>query len=204
MSRLDVNRQFRKRDCMTRKLSDMDLEELWQLFPICLEQHNECWKTWYKEELAILQAILPSNVIKRISHIGSTSINTIWAKPTVDILIEVINGYDLQYIANILVHKGYLCMNKSKNRISLNKGYTINGFAEKVYHLHISYEGDNAELYFRDYLIENVNIAKKYEKLKLELWKKYEHNRDAYTDAKTDFIVKYTKQAEALYKNRYR
>lgn len=70
--------------------------------------------------------------------------------------------------------------------------------------MHISYEGDNAELYFRDYLIENVNIAKKYEKLKLELWKKYEHNRDAYTDAKTDFIVKYTKQAEALYKNRYR
>ena len=95
-------------------------------------------------------------------------------------------------------------MNKSENRISLNKGYTINGFAEKVYHLHISYEGDNAELYFRDYLIENVSIAKKYEKLKLELWKKYEYNRDAYTDAKTDFIVKYTEQAEALYKNRYR
>ena len=25
---------------MTRKLSDMNLEELWQLFSICLEQHN--------------------------------------------------------------------------------------------------------------------------------------------------------------------
>ena len=189
---------------MAKALSDMSLEELWQLFPIRLEQHNECWKTWYKEELAILKATLPSNAIKRISHIGSTSINTIWAKPTVDILIEAINGYDLQYIANILVHQGYLCMNKSEDRISLNKGYTINGFAEKVYHLHIRHEGDNAELYFRDYLIENVSIAKKYEKLKLALWKKYEYNRDAYTDAKTDFVEKHTKQAQLLYKDRYR
>lgn len=58
--------------------------------------------------------------------------------------------------------------------------------------MHISYEGNNAEFYFRDYLIENVTIAKK-----------YEYNRDAHTDAKTNFIVKYTKQAKVLYKNRY-
>lgn len=29
---------------------------------------------------------------------------------------------------------------------------------------------------------------KKYEELKLSLWKKYEHNRDGYTEAKTEFI----------------
>lgn len=76
---------------MTKNLSDMTLEELWQLFPILLEQHNECWQTWYSEELALLKNILPSDKVKRISHVGSTSINTIWAKPIVDILIEVIN-----------------------------------------------------------------------------------------------------------------
>ncbi len=71
-------------------------------------------------------------------------------------------------------------------RASFNKGYTLDGFAEKVFHLHLRYSEDNDELYFRDYLIENPDIAKEYEKLKLGLWKKYEHDRDAYTEAKTD------------------
>ncbi|MBO5492582.1 MAG: GrpB family protein, partial [Pyramidobacter sp.] len=43
-----------------------------------------------------------------------------------------------------------------------------------------------------------------YETLKLELWKRYEHDRDAYTDAKTDFIRKWTTEARAVYGIRYR
>jgi hypothetical protein len=42
-----------------------------------------------------------------------------------------------------------------------------------------------------------------YEKLKLELKNRYEHNRDAYTNAKNDFIIKYSKIAKEKYKNRY-
>lgn len=52
--------------------------------------------------------------------------------------------------------------------------------------------GDNDEIYFRDYLNERFDVAKEYEFLKLKLWKKYGFNRDAYTNAKTDFIKKYT------------
>ena len=66
-----------------------------------------------------------------------------------------------------------------------------------------SYEGDHDELYFRDYLQEHPAVAKNYEQLKLSLWKQYEHNRDAYTDSKTDFIKKYTKEAKKLYGRRY-
>ncbi|MBO5774206.1 MAG: GrpB family protein, partial [Clostridia bacterium] len=53
------------------------------------------------------------------------------------------------------------------------------------------------------YLIEHSDVAKEYEDLKLNLWKKYEHNRDAYTNAKTEFVKKYTEKAKALYGNRY-
>ena len=35
--------------------------------------------------------------------------------------------------------------------------------------------------------------------MKLELWKKHEHNRDAYTEAKTDFIRKWTAEARRIY-----
>lgn len=59
------------------------------------------------------------------------------------------------------------------------------------------------ELYFRDYLMEHASIAAEYEKMKLKLWKEYEFNRDGYTNAKTDFIQKYTEQARAVYQGRY-
>ena len=47
------------------------------------------------------------------------------------------------------------------------------------------------------------NAAKEYETLKLSLWKKYEHDRDAYTYAKTDFISRWTHQSRKEYGNRY-
>ena len=54
----------------------------------------------------------------------------------------------------------------------------------RVFHIHIRLSGDNDELYFRDFMNDNYQLAKEYEKLKLSLWKQYEHNRDAYTNAK--------------------
>ena len=94
-------------------------------------------------------------------------------------------------------------MSQTENRLSFNKGYTENGFGERVFHLHLRYAGDNNELYFRDYLIEHPDVAKEYEELKLKLWKKYEHNRDGYTNAKTEMVKQYTEKARILYGNRY-
>lgn len=72
-----------------------------------------------------------------------------------------------------------------------------------MYHLHIRFEGDNNEIYFRDYLNDHAEVAKEYEGLKLDLWKKYEHNRDAYTETKTEFVEKWTSRARLLYGERY-
>ena len=173
---------------MKKKLSEMTLEELWQLFPIILTEHNPLWSEWYKKEERILSERLPRNEIKRIGHIGSTAIDTIWAKPTVDILVEANQNADWKNLENKITECGYDAMSREDGRISFHKGYTEDGFAEKVFHLHLRRAGINDELYFRDYLIDNPIVAKEYEKMKLELWKKYEHNRDAYTESKTEFI----------------
>lgn len=181
---------------MAKKLSEMTLEELWQLFPIVLTKHQECWESWYQEEAVLLQKVLPHDMVKWISHIGSTAVANIWAKPIVDILLEISQESDMQKIKDILKENGWICMSQSGDRMSFNKGYTEQGFAEKVYHLHLRYEGDNDELYFRDYLNEYPDVAKKYEKMKLELWKQYEHDRDRYTEAKAEFVAKYTEKAK--------
>ena len=184
-----------------KKLSEMTLEELWRLFPIFLSRHQDCWSKWYSEEEVLLKSVLPQ--FERISHIGSTSIFAIWAKPIIDILVEIPKESDLPDYKALIINSGYVCMSQSEDRISFNKGYTEHGFSERVFHLHLRYKGDNDELYFRDYLVEHTEAAKEYEELKLRLWKKYEHNRDAYTDAKTEFVKKYTEKARELYGNRY-
>ncbi len=186
---------------MGKKILEMSLEELWQLFPIYLTEHKEYWNDWYVKEEAFLKSLL--NQPARISHIGSTALCSIWAKSIIDILVEVPEECSLLRIKDLLVNNGYLCMSQSAHRISFNKGYTEHGFARKVFHLHLRYMGDNDELYFRDYLMEHGDIAKQYEKMKRKLWKEYEHNRSAYTDAKSDFVKKYTSEGKVVYKNRY-
>lgn len=187
---------------MGKKLSEMSLEELWQLFPIILTEHRECWKLWYAEEEAALREAVPQ--AERISHIGSTAVGSIWAKPIVDILVEVPAGCALEDLKAPLLANGYLCMSEDGERASFNKGYTEHGFAERVFHLHLRYAGDHDELYFRDYLVDHPDIAADYEKLKLRLWKEYEHDRDGYTGAKTAFVRSCTAKAAPVYAYKYR
>ena len=188
---------------MGKELSEMTLAELWELFPIFLVQHDDKWKNYYKEIKALIMDLLPDYPVERISHIGSTAIQGLWAKNIVDVMVEISEKADMEELAHVMERNGFIGMSAETNRISLNKGYTKEGFADKVYHIHLRYTGDNDELYFRDYLNEHPQVAKDYESLKLELWKKYEHDRDAYTDAKTEFIRKWTTEARRIYGDRW-
>lgn len=186
---------------MGKKLSEMTLEELWQLFPIFLTEPQPHWKAWYEEEAESLREVLPA--MAQLHHVGSTSVGSIWAKPIVDILVEASCERDLPGYEKLILQRGYRCMSREGNRLSFNKGYTEEGFAQRVFHLHLRVRGDNDELYFRDYLKDHPDIAGEYESLKVNLWKRYEHDRDGYTNAKTAFVKKYTEQAKSLYKGRY-
>ena len=189
---------------MGKELSEMTLEELWQLFPIYLVEPQDSWSKKYKEVEKLLQKALKDFSVERISHVGSTSIKGIWAKDIIDVLVEITSDENLQTISQELQQYGFTEMWTDDKHISFNKGYTTEGFADSVYHVHVRYAGDNDELYFRDYLNDYPELAKEYEQMKLELWKKYEHNRDAYTEAKSDFIRKCTVEARKEYGDRYK
>ena len=188
---------------MGKELSQMSLEELWDLFPIFLVEHDDKWDLFYSEIESVLKSVLSDCPIERISHIGSTAISGIWAKNIVDVLIEVSKDSDIENTAKVIENSGFIRMSTAADRISFNSGYTAEGFADKVYHVHLRYTGDNDELYFRDYLNEHKQVAKEYETLKLRLWEQFEHNRDAYTSAKTAFVKKWTSEAKEVYKGRY-
>lgn len=165
----------------------MTMEELWELFPVVLEPHNPEWTVWATEEIASLNELL-AGYHTVISHIGSTAIPDILAKPIVDILVEISDDADWISVKNMMEAGGYICMSESDSRISFNKGYTLAGYADKVFHIHFHRFGDNDEILFRDCLLANPGSAREYELLKKSLLPKYKNDRDAYTDAKSEFI----------------
>ena len=158
-----------------KPLAEMSLEGLWHLFPIVLVPHDNGWVSQFEEEAQALKTILAGKIVKSINHIGSTAVDVIWAKPIVDILIELDISEDMPEVSRLLTSNGYICMNRSGNRISLNKGYTPDGFAEKVFHIHLRHDGDCPEIRFRDILRARPEIAKEYESLKLSLWGSHQH-----------------------------
>ena len=141
-----------------------------------------------------------------MSHVGSTAIPNLIAKPTIDILLEIKDDTDIERLISNMQSCGYLYSEQPNNpapHMMFMKGYIPQGFKRQVFHAHVRYSGDWDELYFRDYLLAYPEIADEYGKLKLELKKKYEHDRDGYTCAKTDFIKRITKLARAGIQIRY-
>lgn len=72
---------------VNKALKDMTMQELWQMFPIVLTHHNPYWKIWADEEIESLSGLL-AMFSPKISHIGSTAVPGISAKPIVDIAKE--------------------------------------------------------------------------------------------------------------------
>ncbi len=179
-----------------KSLSEMTLEELWQLFPIELVGHRDEWRSWAADEIAFLSEAL-AGTSPVINHIGSTAIPGIMAKPIIDILIEVGDGSSWAEIRRMIEACGYICMAANGRRMSFNKGYTPAGYAEKVFHVHVHPAGDNDEVYFRDYLTAHPDMARAYEALKQSLLPRYRHDRDGYTAAKSEFVGRVTAIARA-------
>ena len=176
---------------MSKSLDDMTYDELARMFPVIISDYKPVWARRYLKEKAVLEQAIGSNNIVRISHIGSTAIPGLTGKPTIDILVEINDDCDTTGLVFSMQSAGYRYLEQPEKPppyMMFIKGYTPQGFKGQVFHVHIRYSGDWDELYFRDYLLVHPETAGEYGRLKLELKKKYEYDREAYTEAKTNFI----------------
>jgi len=183
---------------MAKPLKEMTDQELWALFPVIISPYDPVWESWYLQEERNLASMIEEENIVRINHIGSTAVFGLAAKPTVDILFEISTDTDTDGLIKKLEENGYIYTEQPENpppHMMFLKGYTAEGYEDRVFHLHIRYPGDWNELYFRDYLRRHKPAADRYAALKKELAAKYGHDRDGYTKAKTEFINKYTEAA---------
>lgn len=188
-----------------RKLEEMTDEERWQLFPIILSPYQSSWLQAYRFTKDDILSLC-SDMIARITHIGSTAVPGMLAKPTIDILIELKDHVQPLAYKESMLTLGFRCSNHVETpdfSMMFLKGYTEKGFEGQVYHVHVRQLGDWGELYFCEYLRLHPDVATAYADLKKELKQSFEHHRDNYTNGKTAFIKKHTLLAREQLNHKY-
>lgn len=190
-------------DNETNELENFTTEELGQLFPIVIVPYNKKWNELFWEEKKLILNTLGEKVALRIEHFGSTAIEVLAAKPTIDILVEIPPLTDelKTEVVEEMKEIGYNFIWRTDEPppyMNFVKGYTLKGFEENVFHVHMADKSHSLwdRIYFRDYLRKNVIVAREYENLKLELADKYKYNREDYTNAKTSFVKRITEIAK--------
>jgi GrpB-like predicted nucleotidyltransferase (UPF0157 family) len=168
--------------------------------------YNPDWPRMFELEKNHLLSCLPHNLIRRIEHFGSTAIPHMSAKPIIDMLVEVTSLEETKkIIVPILTDQGYEYFWRPTWGDDVPPYYAWfikrNSQGHRTYHIHMmEYDFEHWDrLLFRDYLIENPDIAKEYQEIKLRLAESFPNDRITYTQKKTKFIVQTTQQAKEYY-----
>lgn len=151
------------------------------------------WPSMYEEKSQRIIAAAGGWLVD-IQHMGSTSVPALAAKPVIDMMAAVANLDDAKQIIGPLASLGYDYVPEYEvelpERRYFRKGRR--GAEGDKYHLHVVEEGSEfwrRHLGFRDYLRSHPEAARAYAELKRNLAAVHGTDVDAYTDAKSEFIL---------------
>lgn len=150
---------------------------------------NPNWRSQFEMEAGAIAAILQIP-LTAIHPMGSTSIPGIYAKPIIDILVEVENLPLVDAKTPELEDLGYVAMGEYgiPGRRYFRKD---NADGIRTHHAHVFEAGSEQvirHLNFRDYLTTHPAEAQQYSDLKRKLAQQYPHDIDGYMDGKDEFI----------------
>ena len=181
-----------------KPLEELSLSELGRLFPISLVDSDPAWPEIYRKESESIVEVLGTLNVFRITHIGSTSVPGLIAKPTIDILLEIPHETNPDTVRVKLIAAGYLYNEQPDNpppHMMFMKGYTPEGYKGQAFHVHVRYPGDWDEPIFADYLRKHKDVRDEYAETKRRCCDKYKDDREAYTQMKTECIRRITEVA---------
>lgn len=175
---------------------------------IAIAPYDRHWAELFRQEKEHLLKCLPSDLISRIEHFGSTAVPDLPAKPIVDMLVEVT---DLEATRNRIApileaqHYDYFWRPTYGDDGPPFYAWFIKRHAntgERTHHIHMV-ERDFSDhwdrLLFRDYLIAHPEAARQYGLLKAQLAIDSPRDRISYTREKTEFIIRVTNEAKHYY-----
>ena len=158
--------------------------------PIHLVAYDSEWPRLFMEERAALQRVLKPWLTGPVEHIGSTAVPGLVAKPVIDIMAAVGSLEESKNASIAVQGLGYLY---APYRTDVMHWFCKPQFSFRTHHLHlVPYRSDLwlARIAFRDRLREDPEVAAEYSDLKRKLAASFEHDREAYTDAKSGFIAR--------------
>jgi GrpB-like predicted nucleotidyltransferase (UPF0157 family) len=172
---------------------------------VAIVPYDPEWPRMFRQEKAHLLSCLPIELILRIEHFGSTAVPGLAAKPIIDMLVEVTSLEETKTrIVPVLEAQGYDYFWRPTwgNNTPPFYAWFIkrDHSGRRTHHIHmVEYDCEHWDrLLFRDYLIAHPEIAHEYQELKIQLAHGHAHDREAYTEAKTEFVVRVTERAKDL------
>ena len=156
--------------------------------PIIIEPYNPAWPTMFESEKQTLAPVLARWLAGPIEHIGSTAVPGLPAKPVIDIMGAVLDLSSSKSAIGALLPLSYCYFDY---KVEVMHWFCKPSDFERTHHLHlVPFESDlwYERLAFRDYLRSDEETRRAYMELKLTLASEFRDDREAYTDAKTEFI----------------
>ncbi|MED4117251.1 GrpB family protein [Priestia megaterium] len=162
-----------------------------------LEPYNDKWSKLFDEERELLSSRIKELIIA-IEHVGSTSIEGLFAKPIIDIAIGVSSLDVIIELKEKVKDLGYV-----EVPVSIDGKHVFARYKEKkiTHFLHVMIYNQSLwidQISFRDYLRSDPDAKIEYIKIKEELANKYPNDVVSYTNEKKKFVDNILKRAKEL------
>lgn len=155
--------------------------------PIVLAEHDAKWGMDFVRLRAHFSRIA-DNLPAAIEHIGSTSVPGLIAKPIIDIDLTVSSNPNLVTILNRLIEHGYVNEGDCgiAGRVALRS--TNSPIRHHLYLMQADHPEFHRHISFRNYLRSHPESAAAYAEIKMKAAIDFHHDRQGYTQAKSQFI----------------
>lgn len=153
---------------------------------IAFTRYDSDWNNIFYNEKNLLHTTLGS-IIYKIHHVGSTAIPDLLSKPIIDIALESMEYPPINNTKKLLLTIGYEYRGESgvKGRSWFTKGLP------RKFNLHYCFKDSEVvkrQIKFRDKLIKNEDLRRKYEEIKIQNSIGKDIDSFEYALSKTSFI----------------
>lgn len=164
---------------------------------VALCPYDPAWPSLFLVERERLISLYPSLLLD-VQHFGSTAIPGMPAKPIIDLLAGVESMAVAESLVEPLLSSSYTTSAEFNATLTGRRWFMRWTNGRRTHHLHVVVLGGTEwrrRLRFRDVLRSNSELANRYSRLKTELAVQHSADREAYTHAKTEFVLSVARDA---------
>jgi GrpB-like predicted nucleotidyltransferase (UPF0157 family) len=159
--------------------------------PVYIVAYDPSWPALFaKEGNRIFEAV--GQWVEEVQHVGSTAIPGLDGKPVIDLMVGLKGMADASSCVEPLTNLGYSYWAEgAQPHHHLFVRFVDPSMSARTHNLHLVEAGGQyweERLLFRYYLRKHPETAKEYAELKYRLASRHRDDREAYTEAKADFV----------------